>query len=45
MRQPVRKIHQMTPRQRQVKAAIASRLYPTGRSAVPKNYQRNPEIR
>lgn len=43
--QPVRKIHQIAPRHRQVNPAIARSDRPTGTSAMPKNAQRNPEIR
>ena len=45
MRQPVRKIHQITARQSPVNAAMAIRLSPIGTSAMPKKDQRNPEIR
>ncbi len=35
----------MTPRQRPVKAVVATRLTPTGTPAVSKNDQRNTDMR
>lgn len=45
MRQPVLKIHQITPIQRDVNPVIAIKLSPIDTSADPKNAHLNPEIR